>query len=577
MKSNKIILFLLGFLFLAQVSLEAKEAIILYTGQTHAMLYPCSCPIQQDGGIARRATLVKELRKKFPALLLLDCGNFTAGGQLDEYTQNIQLDMQRSEVNFKALALMKYDAVGIGSDEFNFGREFFLKNVKQDSPAYLAVNLGTDKVLPYIIKDSGGVKIALIGLAGLAAKQKTEGLKISPPEEVARIVNRLRIDEGAQVLIILSTQGESEDLKLISKVKGIDIIFVGERPLKEEVLTKVSGTFFLRPAWQGRKLGKLTLKIDQGRLTDCKAEELALSEELKTDAEIASILPRCYADSNCKNGDLAGTCENPGQLDAVCSFTKPNPVDLFIINVKDCVTCDAAPVVTFLKKKFPGLTIRNLDYPSSAAQKMIEDLTLAALPAYIFPRAVENEENFESLKDELRLINDFYVFKPRSSGISYFLNQKEKKENFDLFFSVFDPDASVLLSTLKEFNPNLHFLVSENEQGLDAKNGIAETQECLRAVCVQNYEREKFWDYLICRTKNIQSSYWEDCLGAGVDSSRIKNCARGEEGIKLLRENISLNKQLQISSGPSYLVNNQEIFSSRGVPSKEEFRKILKK
>ena len=225
MKSNKIILFLFVFLFLAQVSLEAKEAIILYTGQTHAMLYPCSCPVQQDGGIARRATLVKELRKKFPGLLLLDCGNFTAGGQLDEYTQNIQLDMQRSEVNFKALALMKYDAVGIGSDEFNFGREFFLKNVKQDRPAYLAVNLGTDKVLPYIIKDSGGVKIALIGLAGLAAKQKTEGLKISPPEEVARIVSRLRIDEGVQVLIILSTQGESEDLKLISKVKGIDIIF----------------------------------------------------------------------------------------------------------------------------------------------------------------------------------------------------------------------------------------------------------------------------------------------------------------------------------------------------------------
>jgi hypothetical protein len=519
--------------------------------------------------------LVKELRKKYPGLLLLDCGNFTAGGQLDEYTLNAQLDMQRSEVNYKALELMQYDAVGVGPDEFNFGRDFFLKNAQKTNPAYLSVNLDTDKVIPYVIKESDGVKIAIIGLTGLSAKQKAEGLKVSAPSQVSELVSRLK-DTGVQVLILLSTQGESEDLKLISKVKGIDIVFVGDKSLKEDAVTKVDATFIVRPTWQGRKLGKLSLKMQDGKLSNCTAEELFLSDKFNDDSDIVRILPRCYSDVNCKEKNLAGICQNPGALNAACLFAKPNKVDLIIINVKNCVTCNVEPFINWLKKKFPGLTIKTLDYPDLPAQKIVKDLSLQVLPAYILPRSVENQDNFENIKQDVQLINDVYLFNPQVSGASYFLNQKLKKGNFDLFFSIFEKDAALLLTTIKEFNPSLHFLAVQKDKSFDAKSGAAEVEEYLRGVCVQKYYPEKFWDYLICRAKNINSAYWEDCL-SGVDASKVKSCARADEGINLLRENISLNKQLQISFGPSYLLDNQEIFSSRGVPSKEEFRKILKK
>ena len=575
MKSFKIIFFFSGFLFLTIGSLFAKDVTILYTGQTHAMLYPCSCPIQQDGGIGRRAALVKELRSKDPELLLLDCGNFTAGGLMDEYTQNVQLDMLRSEVNYKALEIMQYDALGIGPDEFNFGKEFFLKNAKKTNPAYLSINLDADQVVPYVIKNSQGVKIAIIGLTGLSAKQKAEGLKISAPSQISELIRRLK-SAGVQVLIALSTQGENEDLKLISKIKCIDIVFVGDKPLKEEALTKVDSTFILRPSWQGRKLGKLTLKIKEGKLSDCQVEELTLSEKFSDDPDITAILPRCYSDVNCKEKNLAGVCQNPGALNASCLFSKPNKVDLFIINAKNCVTCNIESVTNLLKKKFPGLVVKNLDYPNAAAQRIIKDLSLQVLPAYILPRSVDKDDNFDAIKNNFQLINDFYVFKPQVSGFSYFLNQKVKKGNFDLFFSIFDKDANSLLTLVKEFNPSLHFLAVEKNEGFDAKNGVFEVEECLRSVCVQKYYPEKAWDYLICRSKNIRSGYWEDCL-SGSDALSIKSCARGQEGINLLRENTSLNKQLQISSGATYLLENQEIFSSQVVPSKEELSKILKK
>ena len=260
MKSIKTIAFLFAGLVLISSNLYAKEITILYTGATHAMLYPCSCPIEQDGGIARRASLIKELRRKHSDLLLLDCGSFTAGGLLDEYAQNTRLDMQRSEVNLKAMELMQYDAVAVSSDEFNFGKDFFLKNARKSNPAFLSANLETEKVEPYIIKQVSGVKIAVIGLTNLAASQKSEGLRVSSPKAIARLVTRLK-SEGAEVVLVLSTLGKKEDLDLISKVRGIDVLFMGYNPVREDVEAKVDSTFIVRPAWQGRKLGKLTLEV----------------------------------------------------------------------------------------------------------------------------------------------------------------------------------------------------------------------------------------------------------------------------------------------------------------------------
>jgi hypothetical protein len=91
---------------------------------------------------------------------------------------------------------------------------------------------------------------------------------------------------------------------------------------------------------------------------------------------------------------------------------------------------------------------------------------------------------------------------------------------------------------------------------------------------VQKYYPKHFFDYISCRAKNIDSSWWEDCLG-NLDTSKIKTCSRSQEGLSLLRENIRLNKELEIMSGPTYLVDNQEIFSTGGNPTRDELKKII--
>jgi len=573
MKKIKSVLFILGFIALSTSSLYAKEITILYTGNTHAMLYPCSCPIEQDGGIARRASMVKELRRKYPGLLLLDCGAFTAGGLMDEYTQNTLLDMQRTEVNLKAMKLMRYDAVGISSDEFNFGKGFFLKNAGKDSPAFLSVNLESEKVEPYIVKQVSGVKIGIIGLTGLSAAQKSEGLKVEAPRDVGRLVGRLK-NEGVEVVVVLSTLGKKEDLDLISKVKDIDILFMGYNPVREDLEPKVGSTFIVHPFWQGRKLGKLTLDVKNGKLLTCKVEEIRLSDKIADDPDILAILPRCYSDANCKKDGLAGNCQNPGELKASCLFPKPNKLKLIVISAKDCVVCNTEPVLDLLKKQFPGISAEYIDL--RRAQKLVKDLSIKTLPAYIIGKEIENESNFDSFKNNLELIGGVYMLKPQIGGISYFIGRQVKKGSLDLFFSIFDKDAAGVLSVLREFNPSLHFLAVGSYKGFSAKNGTAEVEECLRGVCVQKYYPQKFWDYLICRAKNINSSWWEDCL-EGVDTDKIKSCARGSEGALLLNENIALNKEVEVSFSLSYLLDNYQMFSSRGTPDRKELREIIKK
>jgi 5'-nucleotidase len=561
--------------------LFAKEITILYTGETHAMVYPCNCPKELDGGVARRATLIKQLRQKNPNALVLDSGGFFAGGLQDEYTQNVTLDMQRTLVNLKAMELMKYDALTIGDDEFNFGREFLEENITKTNLVFLSCNISdTGKkpglFRPYIIKEIAGTKIGIIGVTTLSARQKAGGFEFTEPKiTVKQAVSELK-KNNVNIIVLLSHLGESEDLNLIKDVEGIDILIISHSRTKEDLFTKIDRTLILRPAWQGRRLGKLSLTVKDNQIADYKVEDLRLWDKITDTPDILTILPRCFSDNNCKQEGLIGTCSYPGTLKSQCEFSEASKVGLLIITTKLCNVCNTEAMVKRLKTLFPGLVTSYLYYPQAAATKLISDFGIKALPVYLLGKEVRQEKNFDNLSANLEVKGDFYLLKPNFSGIAYFLERKSIKGRLDLFISLYDKNTPELLDTIKDFNPTIHFLAAEQEDRFQAAGGGPEIEEYLRSVCVQKYYPQVFWNYIGCRAKNIDSSWWDDCLG-NLDANKIKSCARGREGGDLLRENISLNKELQIISGPTYLLDNQEIFSSKVTPKKEEFEKIIKR
>lgn len=566
---------------LLAVCAYAEDIDILFTGETHAMLYPCNCPFEPDGGVARRATLIKELRKNNPNTLFLDSGGFFAGGLMDEYTQNTQLDMQRTIVNLKAMELMGYDAATIGDDAFNFGKQFMEENIAKTKITFLSSNIEADRnnsfiVLPYTIKEIAGIKIGIIGATNLLARQKVSDLNITDPKSrVKRAVEELKTKQ-VNIIVLLSHLGEEDDLRLIKDIKGIDIVIIGHSRSKDEPTTKVGSTVIVRPSWQGKRLGKLSLTINNGKITDYKVEKLRLSDKIKDDPEILSILPRCFSDTNCKKDYVIGSCQNSGTLNSACVFPKAVKVLLTIIVPRECLICQTQDVVGSLKKQFPGLAPSYLEYPGAKASKLIRDLGISTLPAYILEKDVEKEKGFDSLRNNLQAEGDFYVLNPDFGGVAYFLDRELIKNKLDLFISLYDKDAKGTLSVVKDYNPTIHFLALESAKGFEAAKGNPEVEEYLRSVCVQKYYPQIFWDYITCRAESISSSWWDNCL-QGTDTDNIKICAQGEEGRSLLKENIGLNRQVKVMFGTTYLLNNREIFGFIKTPAKDELKKIIER
>ncbi|MCM8800519.1 MAG: metallophosphatase [Candidatus Omnitrophica bacterium] len=572
---RKVILGLV-FNFLFIFPLFAKEFVIIYTGDTHAMLYPCNCPLEPDGGIARRASLVKQLRKSYPDSLLLDSGNFFAGGLLDEYTQNVQLDIQRTLINLKALELMGYDAIAVGEDEFNFGKDFLLENTKKTNLNFLSCNLDNLGFLPYIVKEISGTKVGIIGVTSPLAVKKAGVLALQEPKEaVKKAVEDLK-KQSVDAIILLSNLGYPQDIQLAQEVEGIDIIISRYSQVREEAFSfkKVGTCLIIRPIWQGRKLGKLTLEIKENKIIDYNVEELSVSDKIKDDPQILQILPACFSDYNCLKGTLSGKCENPGMNDARCVFTEPGKVDLLIISSKQCVVCNPEPVINYLKRIFGGLQVSYLYYPEAKALRLKKELDFKVLPTYLLDKGIEKENGFKQIKEHLELRGNYYLIKPEFTGFSYFLERQREKARLDLFISLYDKDTADILRVIKKYNPKVHFLAKEQDKRFYAANGNLEVEDNLRAVCVERYYPEFFLDYLICRAKTVESSWWEDCA-ARLDLDRIKICSRGQEGIILLKDNISLTNELKIMTGPVYLLENQQIFSSKGVPAEEELRIIF--
>jgi hypothetical protein len=407
--------------------------------------------------------------------------------------------------------------------------------------------------------------------------QKADGLQfIEPRTAVNKAIADLRV-KGADIIVLLSHLGELEDLSLINEVQGIDIIISGHSLLKEgEPFKKVADTLVLRPSWQGRRLGKATITVKDKRIVSYKIEELRLSDKISDDKDILTILPRCFSDANCKKEGLVGTCQNAGSLSSNCVFSKINKVDLLIIRPKDCRTCETEGFVSFLKRQLPGLTVSFLNHPSVKADKLIIDFGIKTLPVYLLGKEIEKEKAFNSLSPNLTKVGPYYMLKPEFSGASYFVARQKIKGKSDLFISLYDRDLFKILDALREYNPTIHFLTVEHASKFDAARGNLEVEDYLRAVCVQKYYPQIFWDYISCRAKNIDSSWWDDCL-QNLESDKIKICAKGKEGESLLRENNRLTKELGIMFGPTYLLDNQEIFGIQGAPKKEELRKIINK
>jgi len=256
------------------------------------------------GGFAHLATLVKRLKASRPGALLLDGGDTWQGSGTALWT-NAQ-DM------VDACKLLTVDVM-TPHWEMTYGMKRVQEIVERDFKGridFVAQNVVTadfgDQVFPaYTMKEMNGVKVAVIGQAfpytpianprHLVADWSF-GIK---DDTMQKWVDEAR-GKGAQVVVVLSHNGMDVDLKMASRVRGIDAILGGHThdgvPAPSIVRNAGGQTLVTNAGSNGKFLGVLDFEVKGGKVADFRYKLLPVfSNLLPADAEMAAYIKKVRA------------------------------------------------------------------------------------------------------------------------------------------------------------------------------------------------------------------------------------------------------------------------------------------
>ncbi len=560
---------------------EEKEIGIFFTGQSYAALYPCVCPGEREGGVARRAAALKEARAQHPGLLAVEAGALFGSGVLDTAAINFEVDRERTKIYLAALKAMGYDALLLSGQEFVFGASFV--GELEDYP-FVSSNVSAGR--PYVLKEVNGVRVGVLGLTDETAAQRGAAGWKAPLLVLEDRVRDLR-KRGAEVVVVLSSLSQEEDARLLKSVSGVDVMINGAPSYTTPAPRTVEGAHYLSVWWQARKAGLLRLRLGKDKKVELvSCDPVALGAQVRDDPEVAALLPVCIQDSDCvfREG-LVARCERAEDLLASrCVYTQPSALDVTVIEPKECPSCQTQAVLRDLEAFFGKLRVRRLDAASAEARKIIDDAEAEALPLYVFEAKAEKHELFAMLSKMVEKKRAYYLLRPGMAGVSFFMKRPLIPGRLDVFFDLGYPHLAELAERLKalrarhsDLSLGLHFLAARNEEGAFlAQGGLPAIEEYKRLACLEAAQPELFFDYLICRAGEGGSGWWERCAEeAGVDTGRLRGCATGPEGDAALARKIALTRELEMAAGPALLVDNREIYGMINVPSLEELEEKL--
>jgi 5'-nucleotidase len=280
---------------LPRVILSAADTVItiLHTNDTHSQIdpLPANDANAGKGGVARRATLVKRVRKENPNTLLIDAGDVLQGTPY--------FNFYKGEVEYKAMSAIGYDVGTLGNHEFDNGVEALAKALSFANFDIVSANYdvkGTvleQRVKRYVVKTLAGIRVGLFGLGvspvALITPDNFKGVTYIDPVVAARdVVKKLREEERCALVVAMSHLGYNADAKtgdsfVASQVDGIDFIASGHTHtfMKEPVTqTQPCGakTTIFQVGKSGIYVGRVDFTFRNGKLADTRARLLDLRD-----------------------------------------------------------------------------------------------------------------------------------------------------------------------------------------------------------------------------------------------------------------------------------------------------------
>jgi len=302
------------------------------------------------GGFAHMATLIERVRAERgnSNCLLLDGGDTWQGSGTSYWTRGMDMVGACNQLGVDVMT---------GHWEFTYRDKEVLKNIEAFKGEFVAQNVKVrDEALfggspaydddtghafkPYTIKEVGGARVAVIGQAfpytPIANPKRfipdwSFGINDDTMQE---IVDQIRETEKPDVVVVLSHNGMDVDLKMASRVTGIDAIFGGhthDAISKPSIVKNKSGqTLVTNAGSNGKFLGVMDFDVKDGKVRDFRYRLLPVfSNLLPAQAEMQAYIDKA------RKPYLANLSEELGVADEVL-YRRGNFNGTF-----DQVICDA--------------------------------------------------------------------------------------------------------------------------------------------------------------------------------------------------------------------------------------------
>ncbi len=278
------------------------------TAQAHALTYlnfeKAARRYGKVGGFAHLATLIKRVKANRPGALLLDGGDTWQGSATALWTKGQDM--------VDACKLLGVDLM-TGHWEFTLGQNRVKEIVDKDFAGkieFIAQNIKTndfgDPVFkPYVMREINGVPCAIIGqafpytpIANPRYLMSEWGFGIQE-ETMQKVVDEARA-KGAQVVFLLSHNGMDVDLKMASRVRGIDVIMGGHThdgmPVAGIVANPGGKTIVTNSGSNGKFLGLMDLDVRGGQVQDFRYKLLPVfANMLPADKVMDALITRVRA------------------------------------------------------------------------------------------------------------------------------------------------------------------------------------------------------------------------------------------------------------------------------------------
>lgn len=286
---------------------ESFDLTLIHTNDEHAYHTPNS---NGDGGQARLATVIDQIRASVANSLLVDAG--------DRFTGTLFHQLYRGQDNAQIMNLLGYEVMTLGNHEFDDGDDVLAAFIEAVNFPVVSANVTVPEDNPLsglytstVTLEVGGEQIGIIGLTTAeTAYIASPGEGVEFNEDYATVVNEAAAgltEAGVNKIILLSHIGLGVDLDLAPQLVGVDVIVGGHsHTLMSNAYTAANGVAYpaevLSAAEEpiavvqagggdGLYVGQLNLTFDgSGILTDWGGDTIFLSRFITPDPEVEALI-----------------------------------------------------------------------------------------------------------------------------------------------------------------------------------------------------------------------------------------------------------------------------------------------